>query len=352
MINITKIKKLDPQNVYSSIKYLPKQIEQAIKEVRNINFPEKYKAVTKKADVIAISGMGGSIYNYYVISSLFSDQLEKPLVMINGYQTPKVAQKKTLFIGSSYSGSTEETIATTEEAIKNKNYVTAVTAGSKLGELMKKNHLPFYQFDPQFNPCGQPRVGLGYTIFGPLLILDKLGYLKLNLSVLNKSLQVLKNSDEKLQKKASQLKDEIKNKVVIFAGAEHLAANAHIARNQFNETAKAFADYHLIPELNHHLMEGLTYPKDKNLIFVFYNSKFYFERNKKRITVTKKVLDEQNVPYLELSFAAENKMEEFLLHLQFGSYLSFFLGIDYDVNPSLIPWVDYFKNELGKSSGL
>ncbi len=95
-------------------------------------------------------------------------------------------------------------------------------------------------------------------------------------------------------------------------------------------------------------MEGLTYPKDKNLIFVFLNSPFYFERNKKRFEVTKKVLRRQNVDYLDLAFTAADKIEEFLLYLQFGSYLSFFLGIDYEVNPSLIPWVDYFKKELVK----
>lgn len=345
MIDFAKIKKFDPKNVYTSIKYLPKQIEQVISDVEKIRFPQTYRT----ANLIVISGMGGSIYNYYVISSLFPAELKAPLVMVNGYQVPPIAKKNTLFIGSSYSGSTEETVLTTQEAIKNKNFVTAVTAGSKLGELMKKNNLPFYQFDPKFNPCGQPRVGLGYTIFGPLFILSKLGYFKLNINALQKSISLLKKVDGEIQEKADQIKNKLKEKIVIFVAAEHLTGNAHIARNQLNETAKALAEYHLIPELNHHLMEGLTYPKNKKLIFLFLNSPFYFERNRKRFEVTKKVLRRQNVDYLDLAFEAGDKMEESLLYLQFDSYLSFFLGIDYGVNPSLIPWVDYFKKELASS---
>jgi glucose/mannose-6-phosphate isomerase len=344
MIDYAKIKKLDPQNVFSSIKYLPNQIEQTINDVQAIKFPQNYQ----KSEIIVISGMGGSIYNYYVINSFFYDSLKIPCLMVNGYSLPASVDYHTLFIGSSYSGSTEETIFSTQEAIRNKSLVTAVTSGSKLAELMKKNNLPFYQFAPKFNPCGQPRIGLGYTIFGPILILTKLNYIRLNISALRKSISVLKINDRDIQKKADQIKDKLKEKIVIFVGAEHLAGNVHIVRNQLNETAKSFAEYHLIPELNHHLMEGLTYPKNKRMIFIFYNSNYYDERNSKRMEVTKKILKKQNIDYLDIPFAAKDKMEEFLFYLQFGSYLSFLLGIDYGVNPSLIPWVDYFKKQLKK----
>jgi len=342
MINPATIKKLDPQNVFSSIKYLPDQIEQTINDVQAIKFPQNYR----QAQIIVIGGMGGSIYIYYVVTSLFSDNLKIPCLMINDYHLPANVDNQTLFIGSSYSGSTEETIDSAREAIKNKCLVTAVTSGDKLGTLMEENRLSYYKFNPKYNPCGQPRVGLGYMIFGPIFILAKLGYLILNKKSLQKSVSLLKKIDGDIQEKADELKDKLKEKIVIFVAAEHLSGNVHIVRNQLNETAKAFAEYHLIPELNHHLMEGLTYPKDKNIIFVFYNSNFYDGKNSKRMTITKKVLKKQNINYLDITFAAEDKMEEFLLYLQFGSYSSFFLGIDYGVNPVFIPWVDYFKKEL------
>lgn len=344
MIDQKRIKKYDVSDAYSSIRQLPHQIEQVMSEIKNVTFPQSYY----EADCIAISGMGGSIYSYYIILTLFAHSLKKPLVAVNDYHIPSFLTPKTLFLGSSYSGSTEETIATTEKAIKNKYQVTAVTMGGVLGDVMRKNHVPYYQFDPRFNPCGQPRVGIGYMIFGTVLILEKLGYLSCDHKELKSAIKALKNQDHAIQQKAEDLKNALKDTMIILVASEHLSGVVHAGRNQINETAKVLAEYHIIPELNHHLMEGLTYPKDEKLIFIFYNSQFYYERNKKRFEVTKKVLTEQKIPFLDVSFEAENKLEEFLLYLQFGSYLSFFLGIEYGVDPSKIPWVDYFKKEMQK----
>lgn len=340
-----RIVQLDKAKVYESIRSLSDQINQVINDTSSLTYPSLYKEVS----CIAISGMGGSIYNYFVINSLFSSRLSVPLLMVNGYDLPSYVGQDTLFIGSSYSGTTEETIASTKKAYeKDVRAITAVTSGGLLGNLMNEHNSTFYQFNPKFNPCGQPRVGLGYMIFGPIMILEKLSLLEFPHDELSSAIARLKKDDQMIQDTALNMKDKVKDMVVIFVASEHLLGNAHIARNQFNETAKAFAQYHPIPELNHHLMEGLQYPKDKNLLFVFFESPFYGERNRKRINVTKQILDKQSISHISVSFDTSSTMEEFLLFLQWGSYLSFFLGIEYGVDPSLIPWVDYFKKELGK----
>lgn len=337
-----KIRSLDTHNVYESIQLLPKQITQVISDVAKLKFPNTYK----NCDLIAISGMGGSIYNYTVILTLFEDSLKKPIVQVNGYTLPKRIVKDTLFIASSYSGTTEETIMTTRLAIKNDDTITAVTSGGELGLLMKKNKLPVYIFDPMHNPSGQPRIGVGYTIFAPILILAKLGYLDFSETQLKNAIKKLEKLDETLQKKALSICTDIQDKQVIFITSEHLEGNAHIARNQLNETAKTYAEYHMIPELNHHLLEGLTYPKKMPLHFICMPSPFFHERNKKRMDITQKVIKKQGFDYCELVVPAENKLEEFLLLLQVNSYMSFYRGIASDIDPSEIPWVNYFKKEL------
>lgn len=345
-IDLAKIKKLDTKDVYGSIKSLPEQIEQVMIDIDRLEFPNTYR----NASLIAISGMGGSIYNYTVITSLFYDMLEKPMIIVNGYNMPASVLRDTFFIAVSYSGSTEETIMTANQAIKNDDAVTAVTSGGKLAQLMEKNNLPFYQFDPIYNQCGQPRVGVGYTVFGPILILDKLDYLDIKSRVLRKAIRNLREADSRIEQLAYKTKGELIKRPIVFVAAEHLAGNAYIARNQLNESAKGFAEYHLIPELNHHLMEGLSHPKGLKLFFIFFNSDFYYKRNKQRIEITKKVLKKQKVDFLAVSFEADNKLEEFLFFLQFSAYLSFFLGIEYKVDPAKIPWVDYFKKELAKGN--
>lgn len=340
----SKLENLDKKNVFGSIQSLPDQISQTISDCALINFPERIR----DCQLLAISGMGGSIYSYFVLKSLFKESLTKPLIKVNDYSLPKFINEQTFFIGSSYSGGTEETLKTTIDALSFTKNVTAITTGGKLSDLMAENKLPFYKIDPKFNPSGQPRVGVGYMIFGPILILKQLGFLKVDIDDLNSGVSNLKKNDAQIQSYAQGLIDKIKDKILIFVSSEHLEGNIHIVRNQINETAKVFSDYHLIPELNHHLIEGLKFPKDKNMHFIFFNSPHFNSQNLKRINITKEVLAKQNLEFSEISFEADSKIEEFIYFLQFGSYLSLFLGLSYHQDPSLIPYVDYFKKRLSE----
>ncbi|MFQ5452318.1 MAG: SIS domain-containing protein, partial [Candidatus Paceibacterota bacterium] len=243
-------------------------------------------------------------------------------------------------------GGTEEVVQSTKKAIEKKGLVTGISSGSKLVDTLSAGALPYYKFDPINNPSGQPRLGLGYMIFGVALILSKLGYIALDSSEVNQAVTKVKESNNVIKEKAGNFIEKIADDIAVFVSAEHLSGTSHIVRNQMNETAKAYADYHLIPELNHHLLEGLSYPKNKSLGFIFYDSSFYFNRNSRRITLTKQIVKKQNIKVLAVSFEAESKIEEFLKFLQFGSYLSFLLAKSRNLDPSVVPWVDYFKEQL------
>jgi len=43
-----------------------------------------------------------------------------------------------------------------------------------------------------------------------------------------------------------------------------------------------------------------------------------------------------------------NAYEDILELMVYGGYLTLFLGLRYDQDPSVNPWVDYFKAELAK----
>jgi glucose/mannose-6-phosphate isomerase len=137
-----------------------------------------------------------------------------------------------------------------------------------------------------------------------------------------------------------------------MVGSEFLAGNIHVFANQINENAKALAAYFLLPELNHHLLEGLTFPKtnQKLLCFFFLTSPLYDKRNQARVEVTQKVLVKKKIDFTVYPVSSPDKLSAAVEVLVLGSYVSFYLAILYGVNPSLIPWVDYFKAELKKVS--
>ncbi len=208
----------------------------------------------------------------------------------------------------------------------------------------KKWGLPYYDFDPIHNPSGQPRMGQGYMLFSMIAILEKLGFLKaVDLTAVDEVASLI----PELEKHTPEQAKVFVNSQPFFVAAEHLSGNAHILRNQTNETAKSYADYNLIPELNHHLMEGLKHPIGKKLQFIFFDSTLYHPRVRERFAITQEVVHKNGIETHTYTPKSTTKLGQFLEVLMWGGYFTYFLSKEYNENANAIPWVDYFKEKLG-----
>lgn len=332
----------DNDLVLKSIRLFPDQIQQSYSEVSLLDLPETHRAL----DNIVIGGMGGSLFSYFVINSFFASELVCPLLAQNDYKLAPYINEKSLFITSSYSGNTEEVLTLARQADSSQAKLLIITAGGELGALAQEKNWPIYQFSPKNNPSNQPRIGLGYMIFGALALLERLGYLESHQDDFATAISYLKEKQLELEQKARALSEKLKDRFVILIGAEHLSGAVHVCRNQINENAKCFASYNLIPELNHHLLEGLTNPTNMPISFLFYSSSFYDSKNNKRMELTEEVIGKQNREVNKTDLTSPNKLADLLIHLQFGSLLTYFLAIQYGVDPAQVPWVDYFKERL------
>ncbi|MBI5071927.1 SIS domain-containing protein [Candidatus Falkowbacteria bacterium] len=340
MITPQQIKKLDKSNLLGSIELLGEQCEAAWREVKKIKIPAAYRGVEN----IVVSGMGGSALGGHLIQTLFADQLKKPLEIVRGYSLPAYVGPKTLLILSSYSGNTEETLATAREGQKRKAKILGLATGGALANFLRRNNYPAYIFKPTYNPSNQPRMGLGYSIFGQLGFLARCGLLKIEEKEINQAIALLNHKNGT----AKTFAQKLQNKIPIIVASEFLLGNGHIMANQINENAKCFAAYFELPELNHHLMEGLKNPSaNKNIKFVLINSNLYHPRNQKRYLILKEVLRRNKIDFVEYRPKAKTKLQQSTETLLFGSYTSFYLAMIYNLDPSPIPWVDFFKKQLG-----
>jgi len=126
-----------------------------------------------------------------------------------------------------------------------------------------------------------------------------------------------------------------------------IKGNVHVVTNQTNENGKHFACFFPIPELNHHLMEGLKNPAaNKNLKFFLITSNLYHPRNQKRYKILKTVLAKNKIDFAEYQPKAKTKLLQAFEVLNFGSYLSFYLAMSYNLDPTPVPLVDFFKKHL------
>lgn len=351
--NAGEIRKLDASQCYDSVVFLPDQCESAWKETNQLSLPESLK----NASSILFSGMGGSAYGGRIIKSLYPQETTVPLDLLNDYHLPGYVNEETLVFAASYSGGTEETISCIEEAVKKNTKLMGISSGGALKELMEKNGKTTYTFIPKFNPSGQPRLGQGYMQMGQIGLLSKLGYIKVVSDEVFEAISFLREKSKSLEQSTSaetnpakKLAQKVKEKTVILLGAEFLEGAIHAIRNPFHETGKHMAHYYILPELNHHLLEGLLYPETNtsNIEFVMVYSDLYSSRIQKRYELTKEVIEKNSISVTEVKLTGKTKLSQVFELIQMGSFTSFYLAMLHNVDPAKIPWVDYFKKKLSE----
>ncbi|MBU2632270.1 hypothetical protein KKG52_01010 [Patescibacteria group bacterium] len=340
--NTDEIKKLDPQGTYESTDLMVKQLKGAWKEVNTIKIPSDYKNVKK----VVFCGMGASIYGALVLKALLGKNITFPTETVTDYHLPEYAKEDTLVVLTSYSGNTEEVLSCAEDTLVKKCKALILTKGGRLAEFAKKNNVPAYVFDGKLNPSGVPRLGNGYSVLGLIGLLNNAGIISIEDKQIDEALIRLGDKYQDLKKRAMVDSEKYLDKIPVIFCAEHLSGNAQILRNQFNETSKTFSAYYLIPDLNHHLMEGLQFPNNSKLVFLIIDSQDYSPKARKRVELTKDVILKNNHEILEFKTSGQTIYDDFLEVLIYGSYLSLFVALRYNQNPAINPWVDYFKQNL------
>jgi len=346
------VKKLDAGNIAGSIQSLGSQCQDIWQEAQKLSLPANYQDI----DEVAVVGMGGSGLPTRIITSLFGDQLKVPLGLVNTYELPTFVNEKTFLILSSYSGNTEEVLEGAGQAKEKGAKVVVIASGGKLAALAETQGWPALVFEPKFNPSGQPRMALGYSIVGQLAVLAKLKLVEFLDGDIKDIVKLVSDLNKKwgieAEKKgnfAKQLALQLYGKIPILLAAEFLRGNAHTFANQINENAKTFATSFSLPEADHHLIEGLSYPAGRqDLVFVLFESSLYDERIRKRFEATKNVIVQNRIGAIEVKLAAGDRLLQSFEFLTLSSWTSFYLAISNGINPTPIPWVDYLKDRLAK----
>ncbi|HYK08302.1 MAG TPA: SIS domain-containing protein [Candidatus Eisenbacteria bacterium] len=344
LTNLEEIAKIDPANTYKTTSLANEQAKAAWEQVKALPI----QPLKEKVSSVVFCGMGASIYGALVLKALFADKLPFPIETVSDYLIPSYADKNTLVVLTSYSGTTEEVLSCANEAKERNANILVLTKGGPLAQFAKDNNIPAYIFDGKLNLSSTPRLGNGYTIIGLLGLFNKLGLVHITDKEMIDSFAYLDTQLEDIKSEGLKESEIFMNKIPIVIAAEHLSGNAQILRNQFNETSKAFSALYLVPDLNHHLMEGLQFPKESKLYFLILNSHHYSPKIAKRMELTVDVIKKNGHEVLNSFPQGKNKMEEFLETLTFGSWLTLFLGLRYNQDPSINPWVDWFKKELSK----
>lgn len=353
--SLADIQQLDKSHVYDSVQALADQIADAWVQVKDLDIQIEPARVRN----VVIAGMGGSGLGPDVIKQVFRQELRVPFEIFNDYGLPGYVDEHSLVLLASYSGTTEETLAAAQAAARSGAQVLYICTGGDLAQLAAQHNWSGYQINPQHNPSNQPRMAIGYAVFGAIALFIRAGLLQVSEDEVFAVIKTVRDTAAGLSvdvpmenNQAKQMAFQMQGRIPVLLAAEHLVGAIHVFQNQINENAKNYAEFRVVPEINHHLMEGLQYPSEneRNLFFVLFDSPLYHARTQIRMQVTQDVIARAHIDAALIGLDAPTRLQQAFEVITFGAYTNFYLAMLNGLDPAPIPTVDYFKDQLKKQS--
>lgn len=289
-------------------------------------------------------GMGGSALSGGLVKLLLLTQ-SNPLVwhIVRGYGLPCQPQKGALALALSYSGNTEETLASTVEAAQAKTTLVAVSRGGLLEEVARERRIPWIRVPDK--PTGfQPRFALPYMFGVAASLLEKAGLLSLP-EPLDHLADWLDDLD--LENQGKELAQFLKGRIpAIYSLPAYEEGVARTWRIKFNENSKAPALSGSIPEINHNEIMGLQRRWSLQLGVLLLDDPTGDPRLRKRFPLTQEILQREGIPVRTLTMMGENPLRRAFHSLMLADYVSMHLAIDAGLDPISIPTIQNLKKKL------
>jgi glucose/mannose-6-phosphate isomerase len=351
-MDVDTIKKLDSSDMLTLISGFPQQLRHAHDIGKGIAFSKKIK---KNFNKIVFCGLGGSAIGADLIRSYAAGECKMPIIVNRDYTLPAFVDSQTLVIVSSYSGNTEETLSAYDEAKARGANIVTITTNGKVKELAEKDGFPCIII-PKGLP---PRCALGYSSMPIIVLFSMLGLISNKDNDIEESAEVLSrmrdnellpNIEEK-ENISKKIAGELVNKYAIIYGAnQHIDSVVTRWRGQIAENSKALASTHIFPEMNHNEIVGWENPKNlmKDLVVIMLRDRGDHPRVSTRMDISRTIIGKSGAGIIEVKSRGSGLLSRIFSLIYIGDFISFYLAILNNTDPTPVENVMYLKNELAK----
>ncbi len=301
-----------------------------------------------KYNNVVIMGMGGSGIGGSLVQAYVADKLDVPVVVCKGYELPAFVGLGTLFIASSFSGNTEETISGVRAAMNTDASVAFLTSGGELLRIAQEEAMPHITLPASL---GHPRAALGYSFVAMLYLLHYTGLLDSTFKTeLNQSIALLEEQAGIIKVQASALANTFHEKLPVLYVSSAMEPVAVRFQQQLNENAKQLCHVSTVPEMNHNEIVGWEQPQSiyQQLAVLLIKTKYDHPRVQLRMDLSKKLLERQLKGVLEIEAQGATYLEQALYLIHLFDWVSVYLAELNHVDPYAIANIDYLKGELSK----
>ncbi|MFZ1257911.1 MAG: SIS domain-containing protein [Candidatus Saccharimonas sp.] len=303
---------------------------------------------------IVIAGMGGSALAADMAKVLLAQHIRVPLEVVKSYDLPHYVNHHTLVIASSHSGNTEETVSVLQQAIDHPDrpQIAVIATGGKLVEMASKADIMCAQFPHDT----QPRMGVFYNLrmLFKLLVAFKV-IPRQRFSELAEQHDWLEQKTQGWVKevpternKAKQLALIAVGKTPVIYGGTLMAPVAYKWKISWNENAKNVAFWNQYPECNHNEFLGWTsHPVEKPFVVFDLISKLEHPRVLKRFSLSDTLLSGRRPKAQVIPMVGSTLLQQMLWGCVLSDFVSIYVGILNNVDPTQVDLIERFKKELG-----
>ena len=340
---------LDPSHMLAHLHDLPRQCHKAWRKAMEFRLPADYSDVDK----VIILGMGGSAIGGDLLGGLAALK-RVPLIVHRDYGLPYFVDEKSLLIASSYSGMTEETISSFAQALELPAKKLVVTSGGKLKQMAEERGIPLFIIDYQ----APPRATLGFVLLSLLGLFQKMRLSSDKSAEVAEMLPVMEGLSQRINEDvplaintAKQLAGKLFGRLILIYGAGILSEVAHRWKTQFNENSKAWAFHESFPELNHNAVVGYEFPPEMaaKVFVVLLRSPSLHQHILTRYQVTAEILERAGIEHQIIDTEGDSPLSQAMSLVLFGDYVSYYLAILYQTDPTPVAMIDYLKEKLAQT---
>ncbi len=299
---------------------------------------------------IIVLGMGGSAIGGDLLRA-YLPSLPIPFVVNRSYDLPAGANETMLVIASSYSGNTEETLSSFEQAVAKKIPIVCLTTGGTLAERATALGFPLFSSKPGM----QPRAALAFSFVPILLLLEKLGLTQGEEAKIERTATLLEKLAERYgpnhlddSNLAFKQAGDLLHRIPVIYAPQDYEAVALRWRGQIHENAKHVAFSNVLPEMNHNELEGWSHPIDlvQHFSVVLLRTSDEHERISRRYEAIHDIFRSKQVDVFEISAEGETRLERLFSLIALADWTSLYMALFSGLDPTAIATIEAFKQKM------
>ncbi len=344
----------DPKGMLGFARDFPEQVKEAAQIGREFAPPKAFQG-PKNA---ILSGMGGSAVAGDFLARLCEPRLAMPFFVNRSYHVPAFVGRDTLFIASSHSGDTEETLAAAGTALRRGARVLCIATGGKLqdfAERHRRRNVAFLQI-PRHDPNMPPRAALGYSLIPLVRVFEVLGLCHGAGRQIGEAISLLEHLRDRVHEgvpsnhnRAKKLACSLFGRIPWIQGTVGImGAVAYRWRTQFNENSKMLAYSSEYPELNHNEVIGWEKAERYRDVIevVMLRSPSDYWKIRARVDITKRKLIAPKARVHLVEAEGGSPLAQLLWTVYLGDWVSLYLALLNGVDPASIDSINILKADL------